>query len=217
MAGDRTNGAGASTSPVNPVQSKARARRGMILAFWWGIVLLGLFAVSSGGPVVLILPVILIGIIVASNTIIVIRGTGPEQQALAPGRLARADADDDPVAVTASRAPRRNGSERSRRAGVLHYERRRLRFTYYENLQSRSTASGSIDPAEEVTVFDTSPREIELGPRPTPMRPALNLTIDGSLHVVEFSPPMDLAAGVVGAIVSAEWYDQLIELGARVG
>ena len=216
MAGDRTSGAGASAGPVNPVQSKARARRGMILAFWWGIVLMGLFAASSGGPVALIVPVILIGIIVASNTIIVIRGTGPEQQALAPGRLARADAEQDPVAVTASRAPRRNGSERSRRAGVLHYERRRLRFTYYENLQSRTSASGAIDPAEEITVFDASPRDIELGPRPTAMRPSLNLMIDGSLHVVEFSPPMDLGAGVVGAVVSAAWYDQLIELGARV-
>lgn len=202
---------------TNPVQSKARARRGMILAFWWGIVLLGLFAVSSGGPPVLVVPVILIGIIVASNTIIVIRGTGPEQQALAPGRLARADAEEDPVAVTASRAPKRNGSDRTRRAGVLHYERRRLRFTYYETLQKRTSASGPIDPTDEITVFDTSPRDIELGPRPTALRPALTLTIDGSLHVIEFSPPMDLGAGVVGAIVAGAWFDQLLELGAHPG
>ena len=189
----------------------------MILAFWWGIVLLGLFAVSSGGPPVLLIPVILIGIIVASNTIIVIRGTGPEQQALAPGRLARADAEDDPVAVTASRAPRRNGSDRTRRAGVLHYQRHRLRFTYYETLQSRTTASGSIDPAEEITVFDATPGAIDLGPRPTALRPALDLRIEGTVHIIEFSPQMDLGAGVVGAIVSAAWYDQLLELGAHVG
>lgn len=202
---------------ANPVQSKARARRGMLLAFWWGIVLLGLFAVSSGGPPVLVVPIILIGIIVASNTIIVIRGTGPEQQALAPGRLARADTDDDPVAVTASRAPKRNGSDRTRRAGVLHYQRRRLRFTYYENLQKRTSASGPIDPAEEITVFDASPRDIRLGPRPTALRPALALTIDGSLHVIEFSPAMDLGAGVIGAIVAGAWFDQLLELGATAG
>ena len=145
-----------------------------------------------------------------------IRGTGPEQQALAPGRLARADAEDDPIAVTASRAPRRNGSDRSRRAGILHYQRHRLRFTYYETLQSRATASGSIDPADEITVFDAMPRDIELGSRPTALRPALDLRIDGSLHVIEFSPAMDLGAGVVGAIVSGAWYDQLLELGARV-
>lgn len=187
----------------------------MILAFWWGIVLLGLFAISSGGPPVLILPVLLIGIIVASNTIVVIRGTGPEQQALAPGRLARADEENDPISVSASRTPRRNAADRSRRSGELIYERRRLRFVFNERRQSRTTAALPIDPADEITVFDVAPSQISLGPRPTMTRPALTFAVDGTDHVIEFSPPMDLGAGVVGAIVAAAWYDQLVERGAR--
>ncbi|NCY16063.1 MAG: hypothetical protein EBX39_04695 [Actinobacteria bacterium] len=202
-------------SDPNTVRSKARARRGMILAFWWGVVLLGLFAVSSGGPPLLIVPVILIAIIVASNTIVVIRGTGPEQQALAPGRLARADTDDDPVMVTATRAPRRNAADRTRRSGELQYGRRRLRFTFNENRQSRADAVRPFDPSEVVTVFDVAPNQVRLGARPTMARPALTLTIDDTMHVIEFSPPMDLGAGVVGAIVAAAWYDQLLERGAR--
>jgi hypothetical protein len=201
----------------NTVRSKARARRGMILALWWGVVLLGLFAVSSGGPPLLIVPVILIGIIVASNTIVVIRGTGPEQQALAPGRLARADTDDDPVTVSATRAPRRNAADRTRRSGDLHYAGHRLRFTFHEGRQSRADAARPFDPSDEVTVFDVAPHQIHLGTRPSTTRPGLNLTIEGTLHVIEFSPPMDLGAGIVGAIVSAAWYDQLLERGARVG
>ncbi len=205
----------ARTPDTNTVRAKARARRGMILAFWWGIVLLGLFALSSGGPPLLIVPVILIGIIVASNTIVVIRGTGPEHQALEPGRLARADSDNDPVSVTATRSPRRNAADRSRRTGELVYERRRLRFMFNERRQSRTTAALPIDPSDEITVFDVTPAEIRLGARPTMSRPGLSLTIDGTEHVIEFSPPMDLGAGVVGAIVSAAWYDQLVERGAR--
>jgi hypothetical protein len=201
----------------NTVRSKARARRGMILALWWGVVLLGLFAISSGGPPLLIVPVILIGIVVASNTLVVIRGTGPEQQALAPGRLIQADDHDDPVTVSATRAPRRNAADRTRRSGELRYEQRRLRFTFHEGRQSRSDAAKPFDPTDEVTVFDVAPKQIQLGSRPTMARPALSLTIDGTLHVIEFSPPMDLGAGVVGAIVSAAWHDQLLERGARVG
>lgn len=204
------------TPDTNTVRARARARRGMILALWWGVVLLGLFAISSGGPPLLIVPVILIGIIVASNTIVVIRGTGPEQQALAPGRLARADEESDPVSVTATRAPRRNASDRSRRAGELSYERRRLRFTFHEGGRSRATAADPFDPTDEITVFDVAPGQIALGARPTMTRPGLALTIDGTEHIIEFSPPMDLGAGLVGAIVSAAWYDQLIERGAKV-
>ena len=205
----------ARTPDTNTVRARARARRGMILAFWWGIVLLGLFAISSGGPPLLILPVLLIGIIVASNTIVVIRGTGPEQQALAPGRLARADEENDPISVSASRSPRRNAADRSRRSGELIYERRRLRFVFNERRQSRATAALPIDPADEITVFDVAPSQISLGPRPTMTRPALTFSVDGTDHVIEFSPPMDLGAGVVGAIVAAAWYDQLVERGAR--
>jgi hypothetical protein len=189
----------------------------MILAFWWGIVLLGFFAISSGGPPLLIVPVILIAIIVASNTIVVIRGTGPEQQALAPGRLIQADDHDDPVTVTATRAPRRNANDRTRRSGELRYEQRHLRFTFHEGRQSRADAARPFNPADEITVFDVTANQIQLGPRPTMTRPALSVTIEGTAHIIEFSPPMDLGSGVVGAIVSAAWYDQLLERGAHVG
>ena len=64
-------------------------------------------------------------------------------------------------------------------------------------------------------MFDVAPAQIQLGARPTMVRPALVLTIEGTAHVIEFSPPMDLGAGLVGAIVSAAWYDQLLERGAR--
>ena len=205
------------TPDPNPVRSKARARRGMVLALWWGVVLLGLFAISSGGPPLLIVPVILIAIIVASNTLVVIRGTGPEQQALAPGRLARADEQDDPITVSATRAPRRHAGDRTRRSGELHYGRRRLRFTFEEHRQTRADATRPFDPSDEVTVFDVAPHQLRLGARPTMSRPGLTFTIADTLHVIEFSPPMDLGAGIVGAIVSAAWYDQLLERGARAG
>lgn len=206
----------ARTPDANTVRARARARRGMILALWWGVVLLGLFTVSSGGPPLLIIPVILIGIIVASNTIIVIRGTGPEQQALAPDRLRQADEHDDPVAVFATRAPRRNAPDRARRNGELQYGRRRLRFTFHESGQSRRTAALPFDPADEVLVFDLAPDQMLLGPRPTMLRPGLTFSAEGTVHVVEFSPPMDLGAGLVGAVVAGAWYDQLVERGARV-
>ena len=202
-------------SDPNTTRSKARARRGMILALWWGVVLIGLFAATSGGPWILLFPVVLIGIIVGSNTIVVIRGTGAEQQALAPGRLARADTDDNGVIVSATRSPRRGASDRARRTGSLMYERGRLRFSYHESAQERAVRSTPTE--DEVVVFDTAPRDIVLGPRPRLLRPALELTIDATTHLLEFTPPMDLGAGAVGAVVAAAWYDQLLGCGARTG
>lgn len=197
----------------NTTRSKARARRGMILAVWWGVVLIGLFAATSGGPWILIVPIVVIGIIVVSNTIVVIRGTGAEQSALAPGRLARADADDDGVRVAATRSPRRGAPERARRTGTLAYERGRLRFTHHESTQQRAATVIATD--DEILVFDAAPRDIQLGARPRAMRPALVLHIDGTDHHIEFTPPMDLGAGAVGAVVAAAWHDQLLERGAR--
>ena len=52
------------------------------------------------------------------------------------------------------------------------------------------------------------------GRRPTIMRPQLVMHIGGSEHVVEFTMPEDLAAGMLGAVIAGEWYDQLVELGA---
>ena len=64
-------------------------------------------------------------------------------------------------------------------------------------------------------IFDAAPYEITLGPRPSMMRPQLLLVIDGTNHVIEFTMPEDLAAGMLGKVVAGEWYDQLLELGAK--
>lgn len=198
------------TPDPNPTRAKARARRNINLVVWWGVALLLLFALSIGGPWILILPLIVIGALVATNTIQVVRGDGAEHYALAPGRLAQANTDDDPVAVPVTRAPDRR--EKGRRRGVLHFARGHLSFTFGANPKSRS--SKRDDDLEGTTVFDAAPYEIALGPRPSVMRPQLLLVIDGTNHVIEFTMPEDLAAGMLGKVVAGEWYDQLRELGA---
>jgi hypothetical protein len=40
------------------------------------------------------------------------------------------------------------------------------------------------------------------------------MTIDGIDHVVEFTMPEDLAAGMLGKVVAGAWFDQLVDLGA---
>jgi hypothetical protein len=46
------------------------------------------------------------------------------------------------------------------------------------------------------------------------MRPQLTMTIDGVEHVIEFTMPEDLAAGMLGKVVASAWFDQLVDLGA---
>lgn len=198
------------TPDSNPTRARARSRRNINLVVWWGVALLLLFGLSIGGPWILILPLIVIGALVAANTIQVVRGDGAEQHAIAPGRLAQASADDDPVAVPVTRAPNRR--EKGRRRGVLHFARGHLSFTFGADPKTRS--SKRDDDLEGTMIFDAAPYEITLGPRPTIMRPQLVLVIDAITHVIEFTMPEDLAAGMLGKVVASEWYDQLLELGA---
>jgi len=202
-----------SAPAVNPVRQKARFRRMAVLFAWWGAVLIGLFVLTAGGPWWLILPVGVVGAIVIANTVVIVRHTGPEEAALAPGRLALADADpDESVAVWASRSPRHNRGEHGRRAGTLAYVGGRLSFTVDPVTGRRA---GGDDPLADVTILDAAPRQLELGPRPNALRPALVVSDAGTRHVLDLSPPFDLGAGAVGAVVAGAWWDQLAELGAR--
>jgi len=76
----------AARPPVNPVRQKARFRRMAVLLAWWALALIGLLLLTAGGPWWLILPVGVIGVLVVTNTIVIIRHTGPEESALTPGR-----------------------------------------------------------------------------------------------------------------------------------
>jgi hypothetical protein len=197
----------------NPTRSRARFRRMAVLLLWWAFVLIGLLFLTSGGPWWLILPVGVMGVLVVTNTLVIVRHTGPEEHALEPGRLALADTSrDDGVAVWASRSPRHGGRDRSRRAGTLAYAGGRLSFTVDPVADGKGRGD---DPLADVTVLDAPVRQIELGGRPTMVRPSLALTHAGTRHVFDLSPPFDLGAGAVGAVVAAAWWDQLAEVGAR--
>jgi hypothetical protein len=199
--------------PVNPTRQKARFRRMAVLLGWWAIVLVGLLLLTAGGPWWLILPVGVVGVLVVANTIVIVRHTGPEETALEPGRLALADTDrDESVAVWAARSPRQGSRERQRRPGTLAYTGGRLSFTFDPLTGKKGDGD---DPLADVTVLDATPRELELGRRPNALRPALVVTHDGTRHVLDLSPPFDLGAGAVGAVVARAWWEQLAELGAR--
>ena len=198
------------TPDPNPTRAKARARRNINLVVWWGIALLLLFLLSVGAPWVLLLPLLVIGALVATNTIQVVRGDGAEQHAIEPGRLVRATAEDDPVSVPVTRAPNRR--ENGRRRGTLHFAGGKLSFTFGPNPRSRTRKAD--ENLEGTTIFDSWPSDIVLGPRPTMMRPQLTMTIDGVDHVIEFTMPEDLAAGMLGKVVASAWFDQLVDLGA---
>jgi hypothetical protein len=198
------------TPDPNPTRAKARARRNINLVLWWSIALVLLFALSAGAPWILILPLLVIGALVVTNTIQVVRGDGAEQHAIEPGRLVRATADNDPVSVPVTRAPNRR--ENGRRRGTLHYAGGKLSFTFGTNPKSR--AKKADENLEGTTIFDSWPSDIALGPRPTMMRPQLTMTIDGVNHVIEFTMPEDLAAGMLGKVVAGAWFDQLVDLGA---
>jgi hypothetical protein len=197
----------------NPTRQKARFRRMAVLLLWWAFVLIGLLLLTAGGPWWLILPVGVMGVLVVANTVVIVRHTGPEETALEPGRLALADSSrDEGVAVWATRSPRHGGRDRSRRSGTLAYGGGRLSFTV--DPDTRAEGKGA-DPLSEVTVLDAPVRQVELGPRPNMLRPALVVTHQGTRHVLVLSPTFDLGAGTVGAVVTCAWWDQLAELGAR--
>jgi hypothetical protein len=201
------------TPDANTTRAKARMRRNLNLVVWWGIALMLLFALSIGWPWILILPLGVIGVLVITNTVQVVRGDGAEQFAIAPGRLAQADRDDDPITVPATRAPDRR--ERGRRRGTLTYAGGRLTFT--TDPTSARGRPQAIDPLTDAMILDERPQELTLGRRPNWLRPQLVLTADGVDHVIEFTMPNDLAAGTVGSVVSTAWFEQLRELGVQTG
>lgn len=199
------------TPDANPTRARARARRNINLVLWWGMALMILFALSIGWPWILILPLGVVGVLVVTNSIQVVRGEGAEQFALAPGRLAQADEDEDPVTVPATRAPDRR--ERGRRRGTLAYAAGRLTFT-----TAPTTTRGrpqSVDPLTDAVILDARPQELTLGRRPGWLRPQLDISVQGVDHIIEFTMPNDLAAGTVGSVVSAAWFDQLLDMGAQ--
>jgi hypothetical protein len=183
-----------------------------VLLGWWALLLVGLLLFTSGGPLVLVLPVGLVAVLVVANTVEIIRRTGPEETALEPGRLRSADASrHDGIGVWAARTPRRGLTDRGRRTGTLAYVGGRLSFT----VDPSPAGEDGADPLAEVAVLDAPVREVELGRRPGWTRPALVLDHQGTHHVFDLSPQWDLGAGAVGALVAAAWWDQLAERGAR--
>lgn len=199
------------TPDDNPTRARARARRNVSLVLWWGLALLLLFWLSAGGPTVVLLPLLVIGALVITNTIQVVRGDAVVADALPPGRLEQAIAEHDQVVVGATRAP--DLRERGRRRGVLTFAGGRLSFTF--EAETRTRRGPTSDQLSGTTAFDVEPWAIGLGPRPSMFRPRLRLTIDDTLHVIELTMPGDLAAGAVGGTVTREWWDQLRSLGAR--
>ena len=199
------------TPDANRTRARARARRNIGLVLWWGTALLLLFWLTIGAPVVVVLPLLVVGALVVTNTIQVVRGDPPVSEALAPGRLGEAVADREPVEVAATRAPDRR--ERGRRRGILAFDGSRLSFTF--DSETRTRKGPVTDALSGTLAFDATPERIALGPRPTLLRPRVHMTIDGVAHVLEFTMPDDLSAGLVGSVVSQEWWDQLRALGAR--
>jgi hypothetical protein len=194
-----------------PVRSKARLRRMAVLLVWWAVALIGLFWLVIGGPLLILLPVGLVAVLVVANTIVIVRRTGPEETALEAGRLEEADRSrGDGVAVWATRSPRAR-SERGRRSGTLAYGGRRLSFT----VDALPDGKADDDPLGGLAVLDAPVDEVELGRRPSLMRPALVVAHGGTTHVLDLSPGFDLGAGAVGAVVTQAWWDQLAERGAR--
>lgn len=205
-----------SRSASNPVQSRARMRRNLNLVGWWGTTLLLVFWLSAGGPIIVLIPLAVIGVLVVTNTMAVVRHTGPEDFAIGPDRLSRADTDGDPVSVPAIRSGDRRAKDRDRQRGQLCYDRKRLRFEVTGAVNARRTSDDDPSiPALPDLAFDVRVNEVTLGPPPTTWRPQLVLHADDTDHLIDFCSPGDLSAGPIGAIVARSWWDQLGALGAR--
>lgn len=189
-------------------------RRNLNLVGWWGTTLLLVFWLSAGGPLIVLAPLAVIGVLVVTNTMAVVRHTGPEDFAIGPDRLVRATADDDPVEVPAIRAGHRRAKDRDRQRGHLCFGHGRLRFEITGPLSERRKDDAPTERLPELA-FDVWPSDLVLGPRPTVWRPQLVLGCDSGDHLIDFCSPGDLSAGPIGAIVARSWWDQLVALGAR--
>ena len=195
---------------TNPTRARARARRNISLVVGWGATLILVFVLSTGGPVIAILPLAVMAVLLVSNTIQVVKGDGPETTAIAPSALTDASADGDRIEVLATRAP--DHRERGRRRGTLAWDHGRLSFVVdpAHTVRRREV----VDELSSVELFDVTPPSIRLGMPPTWRRPQLRMEIEGVDHVIEFTMPGDIAAGILGSVCAGAWYDQLAELGA---
>ena len=179
----------------------------------WAIVTVLVMALWTGGPWFLIIPLGGLGALVVANTVAAVRGRGPEEQALTPGRLLRAVPDDDPVVVEATWAPRRRAPDAQRHEGLLTWRAGRLSFTAHA-AGDRTGRPRGVLPAG-TALLDAGPHELELGPPPTLWRPQLVLHQGDATHVIDLSPAWDMASIGVGVLVAGEWYRQLLEVGIR--
>lgn len=197
-------------SDPNPARSRGRRRRRLQLIAWWLVVGALLAALLGGGPWYLIIPLGVLGALVVANTAALVNHRGPEEQALSPGRLARATIAHDAVSVTATWAPRPRARDRQRHEGRLTWAGGRLTFTAQPTSTRREGA-----PRELVGLglLDADPTELRLGSRPTLWHPDLVVVQGETTHVLDLRPGWDIASIGVGVLVADEWYRQLVEMG----
>ena len=195
------------------LRRRARARRRNELLAGWALVTVVAIALWTGGPWFLIVPLGALGALVTANTVASARGRCPEEQALTPGRLLRATADADPVAVEATWAPRRRARDAQRHTGLLTWGRGRLCFTAHAIADRTGREQGALPPG--TALLDAEPHELRLGPPPSLWRPQLVLHHGGTTHVIDLSPAWDMASIGVGVLIAGEWYRQLLEVGVR--
>ena len=195
----------------NPVRRRARLRRRIEIVGWWVVVTVLLSALLTGGPWFLIIPIGAFGALVAANTVALVRGRGPEEHALTPGRLARTAADHDPFAVPATWSPRRRAPERQRHDGLLGWTGHRLVFTADGIPSAPGTTSAEVTVG--MVLLDASTGELRLGPPPSLLRPQIVLHQGTATHILDLCPGWDIASVGVGVLLATEWYHQLADLG----
>ena len=206
-------GTGSGAAPhadPNPVRSRARRRRRIELLAGWVVLALVVVGLLAGGPWFLVVPALVVGALVLSNTVAAATGRCPEERALTPGRLARAGPDHDPVAVPVTWRPRRRAPDRQRHEAQLGWGDGRVRITVEGPATARRS---SASPLAGTRILDAEPWELGLGPPPTLWRPHLVLHHGSDTHVVDLCPGWDLAHVGVGVLLATEWHRQLTAVG----
>jgi hypothetical protein len=198
-------------APDRQVRRRARRWRAVQLVGW--AVLDAALAgwLVAGGPWFSSLAVVLLTVEVAANAVVLVRHRGPEDLALSPGRLRQAVDHHDTVLVPATWSPARRSGERRRQDGQLGWVAGRLTFTVSGPSGGARARPGSPD-LQGVVLLDAEPWELRLAPEPTWARPPLVVHHGSTVHVLELAPAWDLTVGV-GAMVAAEWWRQLREVG----
>lgn len=183
----------------------------MEIGFWWVVVVVLVVVLLGGGPWFLIIPIGAFGALVSANTVALVRGRSPEEQALTPGRLTRATGHDDAFSVAATWAPRRRAPERQRHDGRLTWNGHRLTFVAEGTPSQRGKGPAPLTAGH--VLLDAAPWELRLGPRPTLLRPQVVVVEGTTVHVLDLCPGWDIASIGVGVVLADEWYRQLGEVG----